>query len=92
MLFADTIKHLREEQSLTQKELACELGIDVPMYSRIERGERPAKREYVIKLAKLLKIEESELLNLWLAEKVYHIVIKEEDASQVLDIVANNIE
>src|SRR5574344_1721314 len=32
MLFAETIKHLREIQSLTQKQLALELGIDVPMY------------------------------------------------------------
>jgi len=92
MLFAETIKHLREIQSLTQKQLALELGIDVPMYSRIERGERPAKREQVIKLARIFRMDESELLKLWLAEKVYNIVAVEEDASQVLDIVANNIE
>lgn len=92
MLFAETIKHYREEHSYTQKQLANELGIDVPMYSRIERGERPAKREQVIKLAHIFNVDESSLLRLWVAEKVYNIVSEEEGASQVLDIVADNIE
>lgn len=91
MLFTETIKHYREEYSLTQKQLAKELGIDVPMYSRIERGERPAKREQVIKLAHIFNIDEANLLRLWVAEKVYNIVSEENDASQVLNIVVKNI-
>jgi transcriptional regulator with XRE-family HTH domain len=57
--------------------LAAELEIDTPMYSKIERGERKAKREQVIKLAKLLKTDANELLTLWLAGQVYELVKNE---------------
>ena len=45
MMFAHRIKTAREEKGLLQKELATALNVDVPMYSRIERGDRNAKRE-----------------------------------------------
>ena len=71
MLFANKLKELREEKQLLQRQLASALEIDTPMYSRIERGERKAKREQVILLAKLLDANEKEFLQLWLADKVY---------------------
>lgn len=64
MLFADKLKELREGKQLLQRQLASALEIDTPMYSRIERGERKAKREQVILLAKLLGENEKELLQL----------------------------
>lgn len=48
MLFGDKIKELREEQGLLQRQLAASLEIDTPMFSKIERGDRRAKREQVI--------------------------------------------
>lgn len=92
MLFAEKIRTTREALNLPQKRIAEYLHIDVPMYSRIERGERPAKREQVVSIANLLGIDEKELINLWLAEKVLNIVSDEEDANTVLTIVSNNIE
>lgn len=78
MLFADKLKELREGKQLLQRQLASALEIDTPMYSRIERGERKAKREQVILLAKLLGANEKELLQLWLADKVYDVLAEEE--------------
>ena len=66
MLFANKLKELREEKQLLQRQLASALEIDTPMYSRIERGERKAKREQVILLAKFLDANEKEFLQLWL--------------------------
>jgi transcriptional regulator with XRE-family HTH domain len=45
MLFGERIRLLREEKQLLQRQLAATLGIDTPMYSKIERGYRRAKRE-----------------------------------------------
>ena len=59
MLFGDKIKELREEQGLLQRQLAAFLEIDTPMFSKIERGDRRAKREQVIKLAKYLQQDEN---------------------------------
>ena len=39
------------------------------MFSKIERGNRRAKRSQVILLAKYFHIDEKEMLSLWLADK-----------------------
>ena len=74
MLFGNKIKELRDEQGLLQRQLAAVLEIDTPMFSKIERGDRRAKREQVIKLAELLHQDENEMLTLWLADKVLDVV------------------
>ena len=61
MLFGKKIKELREKQGLLQRQLAAVLEIDTPMFSKIERGDRKAKREQVICLAQQLKVDEKEL-------------------------------
>ena len=70
MLLGKRIKELREEQKLLQRQLAAILEIDTPMFSKIERGDRRAKRGQVTTLAQQFKVDESELLTLWLADKV----------------------
>lgn len=70
MLFGNRIKELREGQGLLQRQLAVALGVDVPMFSKIERGDRRAKRKHVVILAQQLNVSEEELLSLWLADKI----------------------
>ena len=91
MLFADKLKKLREEKQLLQRQLAAILKIDTPMYSRIERGERKAKREQVILVAQYFGVNEDELLKLWLADRVYDVIREENEANEVLNIVAENM-
>ena len=92
MLFADKIRQLREEKQLLQRQLASALEIDTPMYSKIERGDRSAKREQVVTIAKLLNIDEKELLSLWLADQVYSILEDEELAPKALNEVQKLID
>ena len=70
MLLGKRIKELREEQKLLQRQLAAILEIDTPMFSKIERGDWRAKRAQVITLAQHFKVDERELLTLWLTDKV----------------------
>lgn len=91
MFLGKRIKELREVKGLVQRQLAAELEIDTPMYSKIERGERRAKREQVITLAKLLETDKNELLTLWLAGQVYEIVKDESVANAAISIVKNNL-
>lgn len=81
MLFGDKIRELRDEQGLLQRQLAAALEIDTPMFSKIERGDRRAKREQVVKLAELLHQDENEMLKLWLADKVLDALDGEEKLS-----------
>ena len=62
-----------------QRQLAAALDIDTPMVSKIERGDRRAKRGLVVKLAELLHQDENEMLKLWLADKVIDAVGNEND-------------
>ena len=92
MLFADKIRSLREEKKMLQRELAAALSVDTPMYSRIERGERPIKREQIKILADILCADESELLKLWLADQVSALLNGEEDIiNDVLDIAKSGM-
>jgi transcriptional regulator with XRE-family HTH domain len=86
MFFGKRIKELREEQQILQRQLAAELEIDTPMYSKIERGDRRAKREQVIKLAEMLNTDANELLTLWLADQLFDLVKNEELGLKALKI------
>ena len=81
MIFGRKIKELREERGLVQRQLSAALEIDTPMYSKIERGERKAKRSQIPIMARLLEVDEKELLTIWLADKVLDTVEGEEDVS-----------
>ena len=82
MLFANKIRGLREEKHLLQRQLAAALEIDTPMYSKIERGDRSAKRTQVVTLAKLLDTDETGLLTLWLADKILGILENEKEIAK----------
>lgn len=91
MLFANKIRQLREERKLLQRHLAAVLDMDTPMFSKIERGERPAKRTQVIAIAKILTTDETELLTLWLADKILDVIENETElADKALKVAIEN--
>lgn len=79
MLFGNKIRELRDEQGVLQRQLAALLEIDTPMFSKIERGDRRAKREQVIKLAQYLHQDEKDMLTLWLADKFIDAIKDEQE-------------
>ena len=70
MLLGNKIRSLRDEQGILQRQVAAYLEIDTPMFSKIERGDRRAKRSQVIQMAEYFHVDEKEMLNLWLADKI----------------------
>ena len=91
MHFGEKIRELRESQGLLQRQLAANLEIDTPMFSKIERGERKAKREQVLQLAKMLETDVNELLTIWLADKVFDIVKDEATAEGALKVAESTL-
>ena len=79
MLFGQKIKELRLENGVLQRQLASLLEIDTPMFSKIERGNRRAKRTQVVQIANYFNVDEKELLTLWVADKVLDAVKNEEE-------------
>ncbi len=66
----------RDEHGVLQRQLATLLEIDTPMFSKIERGNRRAKRTLVTQLVEYFKIDKNELLTLWLTDKVLDTVLE----------------
>lgn len=90
-IFGNKIRTLREEKQILQRQLAATLEIDTATYCKIEKGDRRAKREQVLMLADSLQTDTKELLRLWSADKVYDIIAEEEEATQILNVVAESI-
>ncbi|MCF0183844.1 MAG: helix-turn-helix transcriptional regulator [Bacteroidaceae bacterium] len=86
-LFGNTLKKARGERGMRQRELAEILEIDIPMFSKIEKGERRAKREQVVTMAETLGQDRIEWLAIWLADKVLDAVENE----YALQLAALNI-
>ena len=90
-IFGNKLRTLREEKQIPQRQLASVLEIDSATYCKIEKGDRRAKREQVLTLSGLLQSDSKELLRLWSADKVYEIIEYEEEATQILNVVAESI-
>lgn len=92
MLLGNKIKELRDKHDVLQRQLAAYLEIDTPMFSKIERGNRRAKRSQVILLAKYFHIDEKEMLSLWLADKVLDALEGEDELClNALDIAKSKL-
>lgn len=90
MLLGNKIRSLRDEQGILQRQVAAYLEIDTPMFSKIERGDRRAKRNQVIQMATYFKVDEKELLTLWLADKVLDALEGEDELKLIAIEIAKN--
>lgn len=91
-IFGDKIRTLREERQIPQRQIAAALEIDTATYCKIEKGDRRAKRNQVKVIADLFDVNSEDLLRLWSADKIYFIIAEEEEATLILNVVAEKIE
>ena len=74
MTFGETIKKQRESKGLLLRQVAAFLEVDTAFISKLERNERNASHEQVVKLAEYLQINPDELLTIWLADKIIAVI------------------
>lgn len=87
----DTLRELRENKQLPLRIVAAFLDIDQAILSRIERGQRKASREQVIKLAGYFDVNEDELLVAWLSDKVVYELADERNAMEALKVAEEKV-
>ena len=87
----ETIRNLRIDKQLPLRTVAAYLDIDQAILSRIERGERKATREHIIKLAQYFNVPEKDLLITWLADKVVYEVAEESVAFEALKVAEEKV-
>lgn len=64
--------------------MASLLAIDIPLLGKIERGERVAKKEMVIKISVVLKGNKDELLIFRLADQLHDVIERKALADEAL--------
>ena len=89
--FGERIRQLREDNNLFQRQVASQLSIDTPMLSKIERGERKARKEQVSQFARILKSSTEELLTLWLADQLVEVVEGEGFALKAMHVAEEEV-
>jgi transcriptional regulator with XRE-family HTH domain len=85
------IRQTRESKGLLLRQAAAFLEVDTALVSKLERGERRAQKDQVVKLAKFLEIDANELLVLWIADKLMDLVAGEKLAEEALGRVMKEI-
>lgn len=78
--FGEKIRSLREGLNLPLRKVSAFLDIDQAILSKIERGQRTAQREQVVKLALYFHASKNDLLTAWLADKLLKEIENEEMA------------
>jgi len=85
------IRSFRESKELLLRQVAAAIEIDQALLSKIERGVRIATKNQVIALANFFKIEERELLTLWLGEKIAYEIKDEDIANDALKVAEEQL-
>ncbi|GHV49004.1 hypothetical protein FACS1894181_06480 [Bacteroidia bacterium] len=66
------------------RQVAALLDIDTAILSKVERDERKASKDQIIKLAEILDLNKDELLIHYLSEKIAYELIDEDVACKTL--------
>jgi predicted nucleotidyltransferase/plasmid maintenance system antidote protein VapI len=90
--FGEVIKKMRLERQLPLRTVAAFLDIDQAILSKIERGQRMASRNQVVKLAEYFSTNESELIVSWLSDKLVYEVKDENVALKALQVAEEKVE
>jgi HTH-type transcriptional regulator, competence development regulator len=89
--FGEKIRKLREDLSLPLRTVSAYLDLDQAILSKIERGQRKANRQQVIKLALYFQANKNDLLISWLSDKLVAEVEKEELAIDAIILAKDKI-
>lgn len=90
-MLGEKLKDLREAKGLVQRQVAADLQVDTAYISKMEHNEKPVSRNHLKKLSKLFGVPESELLPIWLADKVLQLVENEKYSALALEMALNKV-
>jgi transcriptional regulator with XRE-family HTH domain len=89
--FGEIIKAKREEQRLLLREISAKTSIDQSIISKLEKGERTATRDQVLKFAEIYKLSSSDLIISWQSDKVAYDLMLENDAEKILKVAESKV-
>ena len=87
----EILRESREKKGLLLRQVAALVEMDTAILSKVERGERKATREQILKLAGILDLNREELLIHYLSEKIAYELLDEDVASQTLKVAEERV-
>jgi len=72
----EIIRKKREDKGMLLRQLAALVDIDQAIVSKIERGERKARKEQILKIAEVLKLNENKLLIEYYSDNIAYEIVR----------------
>jgi len=82
----EVLRENRVKKELLLRHISAKLDIDTAILSKIERNERKATKEQILKLAEILDLDKDKLLIQYLSEKILYEIKDEELGSKALKV------
>ncbi len=82
----EILREKREEKGLLLRHVSAKLDIDTAILSKIERSERKATKEQILKLAEILDLNKDDLLVQYLSERILYEIKDEKLGSKALKV------
>jgi len=82
----EILRESRAKKGLLLRHVSAKLDIDTAILSKIERSERKATKEQILKLAEILDLDSDNLLIHYLSEKILFEIKDEKLGSQALKV------
>lgn len=89
--FGEHLRNLRENQSLTLKNVSEQIGIDTSLLAKIERNERQPTKQIIKQVADFFKCNEQELLNNFLSDQIAYKIMDEEADIEILKVAEEKV-
>lgn len=89
--FGEHLRNLRENQSLTLKNVTEQIGIDTSLLAKIERNERQPTKQIIKQVAEFFKCNEQELLNNFLSDQIAYKIMDEEADIEILKVAEEKV-
>jgi predicted nucleotidyltransferase len=90
--FGDIIRNMRMEKNLPLRKVAAFLDIDQAILSKIERGQRKASRELVVKLAAYFNSDRDRLIVAWLSDVIVDQLADEDNALDAIQLAESIVQ
>ena len=88
----ERLRTLREEASLSLREVASHIGIDTSLLGKIERNERQPTKEQIKHIADFFNIEEKLLIKEMLSDQFAYRIMEEEADIDTLKVAEDKVE
>ena len=82
----EILREKRDKKGLLLRHVSAKLDIDTAILSKIERSERKASKEQILKLAEILDLDKDNLLIQYLSEKILYEIKDEALGSKALKV------